>query len=67
MALIGYAVGSRYTHIMHGFSYAGYLLGGVVVIAIGVFFFHRFRSYQEAKENDPRYARQQPVDADADT
>jgi membrane protein DedA with SNARE-associated domain len=68
MALIGYAVGSRYTHIMHGFSYAGYLLGGVVVIAIGVFFFHRVRSYQEAKENDPRYADQkQPVDADADT
>jgi membrane protein DedA with SNARE-associated domain len=68
MALIGYALGSKYTHIMHGFSYAGYLLGGVVVIAIGVFFFHRVRAYQEAKENDPRYAAQkQPADADADT
>jgi membrane protein DedA with SNARE-associated domain len=67
MALIGYAVGSRYTHIMHGFSYAGYTLGAVVVLAIGVFFFHRFRSYQEAKADDPRYsARKEPVDADAD-
>lgn len=68
MALIGYAVGTKYTHIMHGFSYAGYLLGGVVVIALGVFFFHRVRAYQEATANDERYAAQpQPVDAEADT
>jgi membrane protein DedA with SNARE-associated domain len=71
MALIGYAVGSKYTHIMHGFSDAGYALGGVAVLVIGVFFFHRLRAYREATADDDRYAARrktpQTVDADAET
>lgn len=56
MAVIGYEVGRRYTHIMHGFSYAGYILGAVVVVAIGVFIVHRYRSYKEATEQDERHS-----------
>jgi membrane protein DedA with SNARE-associated domain len=44
MALIGYEVGSRWRTVMHGFSYAGYLLGGLVVLALVVFLVHRYRS-----------------------
>lgn len=56
MAIIGYEVGHRYTHIMHGFSYAGYILGAVVVVAIAVFLVHRYRSYKEATEQHEQYS-----------
>jgi len=48
MAAIGYAIGSKYQSIMHGFSYAGYLLAAVVVLAIAFVIFHRYRSYKGA-------------------
>jgi membrane protein DedA with SNARE-associated domain len=48
MALIGYGLGSRWQSVMHGFSDAGYLLGAVAVVAVGVFLVHRYRSYKAA-------------------
>lgn len=48
MALIGYAVGSRWQSIMKGFNDAGYVLAGVVVLAVAVFMWHRYRSYKAA-------------------
>ena len=48
MALIGYSVGGSWRSIMHGFSYAGYLLIAVAVIAIAVVIYHRYRSYHRA-------------------
>jgi membrane protein DedA with SNARE-associated domain len=47
-ALIGYQLGSSWHSIMHGFSDAGYLLLGLAVLAIVVFFAHRYRSYRAA-------------------
>lgn len=47
-ALIGYEVGSRWESIVHGFNYAGYLLAVIVVLAVAVFLFHRYRSYRAA-------------------
>ncbi len=48
MALIGYEVGGSYQKIMHGVSYAGYLIGVVVVAAIAFVFWHRWQAYRSA-------------------
>jgi membrane protein DedA with SNARE-associated domain len=48
MALIGYALGSSWQSVMHGFSDAGYLLAAVAVVAVVLFLFHRRRSYKAA-------------------
>ena len=48
MAGIGYGVGSSYTTVMHGFSYAGYLLGAAAVAAIAFVIWHRLRSFRAA-------------------
>jgi len=46
MAGIGYGVGSNYQSVMHGFSDAGYVLGGLAVAAIAFVIYHRYRSYK---------------------
>jgi len=46
MALIGYNVGKKYESVMHGVSYAGYLLAVLVVAAIAFVVWHRWRSYR---------------------
>jgi membrane protein DedA with SNARE-associated domain len=48
MAVIGYEVGSGWRSVMHGFSDAGYLLGALAVLALALFFVHRYRSYKAA-------------------
>jgi membrane protein DedA with SNARE-associated domain len=48
MAGIGYGVGSSYTKIAKGFSDAGYVLGGLAVLAIAFVIWHRWRSYKAA-------------------
>ena len=48
MALIGYEVGGRWKTVMHGFSYAGYLLGALAVLALAVLLVHRYRSFKAA-------------------
>jgi membrane protein DedA with SNARE-associated domain len=48
MALIGYGVGSRWRSVMHGFNYAGYILGVLAVAAIAFVIYHRYRSYKAA-------------------
>lgn len=50
MALIGYNVGSSYHKIMKGVSYAGYLVGAAVVLAIAFVIWHRYRSYKAHTE-----------------
>ena len=47
-ALIGYQLGSSWKSIVHGFNDAGYLLFALAVIAVVVFFVHRWRSYKGA-------------------
>ena len=48
MAGIGYGVGGHYEKIMHGVSYAGYLIGALAVAAIAFVIWHRYRSFKEA-------------------
>ncbi len=48
MALIGYAIGGQWRTVMKGFSDAGYLLGGLAIIAIAFVVWHRWRSYHAA-------------------
>ena len=55
MALIGYGLGHSYTKVMHGFSDAGYVIAVLVVAAIGVFIWHRYRAYKEATAHDERH------------
>ncbi len=45
MALIGYGIGGSWRAVMKGFSDAGYLLAALVVLAVAVFVWHRWRSY----------------------
>ncbi len=63
MAAIGYAIGSKYESIMHGFSYAGYLLAAVVVLAIAFVIVHRYRSYKGATAGGSRWEGSRPAHA----
>jgi membrane protein DedA with SNARE-associated domain len=59
MAGIGYGVGSHWHAIIHAFSDAGYLLGGLAVVAILAALAHRWTSYHRqitAGETGPRPA-----------
>lgn len=58
MALIGYEVGGRWRTVMHGFSDAGYLLGGLALLTLAVLIFHRYRSYKAATAEDGANPRQ---------
>ncbi|MHB1519242.1 MAG: DedA family protein [Acidimicrobiales bacterium] len=54
MAGIGYAVGSRWSEIIHAFSDAGYVVGALAVLALVIFFRHRWRSYRlQAAQSGP--------------
>lgn len=55
MALIGYEIGGSWKSVMKGFSDAGYLLGLLVVAAVAVVVWHRWRSYHRdvAHEQTP--------------
>jgi membrane protein DedA with SNARE-associated domain len=51
MAGIGYGVGSKWQSVMHGFSDAGYVLGGLAVVAIAYVIYHRYRAYKAVTAN----------------
>jgi membrane protein DedA with SNARE-associated domain len=44
LTTIGYELAGSYRHILKGFSYAGYVLAALVVIAVVGLFFHRLRT-----------------------
>jgi len=46
---VGYSLGSTYNHVLKAFSYAGYVAAVLVVIAVVVLFFHRFRQVREER------------------
>ena len=48
MALIGYSIGGQWRTVMKGFSDAGYLLGAVAALTLGVLVWHRWRSFHAA-------------------
>lgn len=57
MAFIGYHVGKKYESVMHGVSYAGYLLGALAVAAVAFVVWHRWRSYRADTSLDDGPAR----------
>jgi membrane protein DedA with SNARE-associated domain len=46
LTLIGYNLATTYTSIVHGFSYASYIIAALAVLAVAVVFWHRYRSYK---------------------
>jgi membrane protein DedA with SNARE-associated domain len=46
LSTIGYNLGRTYDNVVNGFSYAGYVLVALAVVAVAVVFWHRYRSYK---------------------
>jgi membrane protein DedA with SNARE-associated domain len=44
LASIGYSLGSSWHHVLKAFSYAGYIVGALVVLAIAGAIYHRVRT-----------------------
>jgi membrane protein DedA with SNARE-associated domain len=57
LASIGYSLGKTYDNLVHAFSYAGYVLVALAVVAVVVVFWHRYRSYK-AEQVQGRHQRQ---------
>jgi membrane protein DedA with SNARE-associated domain len=57
LASLGYSLGSAYDHVVKDFSYAGYVIVALAVIAVVVVFWHRYRSYK-AEQVQGRHQRQ---------
>jgi len=49
ITLIGYAVGTEWQKVAHGFALAGYVILAVAVIGIAVFIWHRLREVRKEK------------------
>ena len=47
---LGYSLGSSYNHVLKAFSFAGYVLGALAVIAVAVVFWHRVREYRRQRD-----------------
>jgi membrane protein DedA with SNARE-associated domain len=47
---LGYSLGSSYNHVLKAFSYAGYVIGALAVIAVVVVFWHRLREYRKQRD-----------------
>jgi membrane protein DedA with SNARE-associated domain len=47
---LGYSLGSSYNHVLNAFSYAGYVIGVLAVIAVVVVFWHRLRAYRSQRD-----------------
>lgn len=46
---LGYSLGSSYNHVLNAFSYAGYVIGALAVVAVVVVFLHRLRGYRSQR------------------
>jgi membrane protein DedA with SNARE-associated domain len=57
LASLGYSLAGTYDHVVKAFSYAGYVLVALAVIAVAVVFWHRYRSYK-AEQVQERHQRQ---------
>ncbi|HLM95431.1 MAG TPA: DedA family protein [Acidimicrobiales bacterium] len=49
LSSLGYALGSTYNHVLKGFTYAGYALAALAVVAVAVLFLHRLRVVREER------------------
>jgi membrane protein DedA with SNARE-associated domain len=51
LASLGYALGASYNHVLKDFSYAGYLLAALAVLAVAVVFFHRLQAVRKERSS----------------
>ena len=49
---LGYSLGSSYNHVLKAFSFAGYILAALAVIAVAVVFWHRLRDYRSQRDTE---------------
>ena len=49
---LGYSLGSSYNHVLKAFSFAGYILAALAVVAVAVVFWHRLREYRRQRETE---------------
>lgn len=49
---LGYSLGSTYNHVLKAFSYAGYVIAAVAVVAVVVVFWHRLREYRGQRDRE---------------
>src|SRR3984957_11723483 len=47
---LGYSLGSSYNHVLKAFSFAGYVIGALAVLAVVVVFWHRLRAYRSQRD-----------------
>ena len=47
---IGYSLGDSYNHVLKAFSYAGYVLAALAVVAVAFVLWHRWRQYKIERE-----------------
>jgi membrane protein DedA with SNARE-associated domain len=47
---LGYSLGSSYSHVLKAFSFVGYIVGALAVIAVVVVFLHRLREYRKQRD-----------------
>jgi membrane protein DedA with SNARE-associated domain len=47
---VGYSLGKSYRHVLNDFSYAGYVIGAVVVVAVVFVFWHRLRAVRQDRQ-----------------
>jgi len=47
---LGYNLAKSYKQVIHAFSFAGYVLGALAVIAVVVVFWHRLRAYRRQRD-----------------
>jgi len=51
LASLGDALGSSYNHVLKDFSYAGYALAALAVVAVALLFLHRLRAVREERHS----------------
>jgi membrane protein DedA with SNARE-associated domain len=47
---LGYSLGSSYNHVLNAFSFAGYVIGALAVVAVVVVFWHRLHAYRRQRD-----------------
>lgn len=47
---LGYSLAASYNRVLNAFSYAGYVVGALAIVAVAVVFWHRLRAYRRQRE-----------------
>jgi membrane protein DedA with SNARE-associated domain len=58
---LGYSLGSSYNHVLKAFSFAGYILAALAVIAIAFVLWHRLREYRSQRDTERTQAEGDPA------